>query len=164
MKNRSASLLPLVFLIPLAACANGIGPEGPSSSSVVQGAVEYTPETLILESYPVQLHTIVRMRNRASSRVEVQLGGGCPVLLRVYRDEARTQLVWDQGRGIACTKEIQIVSLAPGGTAERYTRTGAREILGDSLPDGHYYLSAYVQVVGAPLTIPAGAADLSIPR
>jgi hypothetical protein len=164
MKNRYARLLSLLLLVPLAACANGTGPDGPSPTSVVQGDVEYMAETLIMESFPVQLQTIVRMRNRRSSRVEVQLGSGCPVLLRVYRNEARTQLVWDQGSRIACTKEIQIVSLTSGETAERSTRTNAREILGDSLPDGRYYLSAYVQVVGARLTIPAGAADLAVPR
>ena len=154
----------LLLVGALTACANGVTSVGPTSASVVQGEVEYTAETLILESFPVQLHTIVRMRNRSSSKLELQLGSGCPVLLRVYRDEARTALAWDQGRALACTKEIQIVSLAPGDSAERITRTNARASLGDSLPDGRYFFSAYVQVVGAPITIAAGSADLSVPR
>src|SRR5687767_1051485 len=106
----------LLLVGTLAACANGVSPDGPTSASVVQGEVVYTPETLILESFPVQLHTIVRMRNRSRSKLELQLGSGCPVLLRVYKDEARTALAWDQGRVLACTKQIQILSLAPGDT------------------------------------------------
>lgn len=158
-------LFPLVGLVPLAACMNGgVSPDGPASASIVQGAVEYTADTRIAESFPVQLFTTVRIRNRSSERIGVELGSGCPVHLRVYRNEARTQLVWDQGRTLICTQQIQRVELAPGASAERDTRTDAREILGDSLPDGRYWLGAYVQVVGSPLVVPAGAADLAVPR
>jgi hypothetical protein len=158
-------LLALVLAVALAGCLSSVSPdEAPASAAVVQGDIEYTAETLILESFPVQLHTIVRMRNRTRSATEIRFGGGCPVQIRAYRNEARTSLAWDQGRVIACTKEIQIVTLKSGESAERNARTDARAILGDSLPDGKYYFSAYVQVVGAPFLIPAGAADLSIPR
>src|SRR5688500_2974948 len=91
--------------LAVAACATGVDPEGPpASAAVLQGDVEYRATTAILESFPVQLHTSVEMRNRSASRVELQLGSGCPVLLRVYKDEARTVLAWDQGRNLACTK------------------------------------------------------------
>jgi hypothetical protein len=166
MTNRLAALL--VSLVPAmvaAACVSSVSPdEAPSSSAVVQGEVEYTADTAILESFPVQLHTTVRMRNRSRATVTLRFGGGCPVQIRAFRDEARTRLAWDQGRIQACTKEIQIVDLPAGDTAQRSARTNAREILGDSLPDGRYWLSAYVQLVGAPLLVPAGAADLAVPR
>ncbi|MSR35115.1 MAG: hypothetical protein EXR95_00520 [Gemmatimonadetes bacterium] len=158
-------LLPILLAAGAAGCANGVAPgEGPSAGSIVQGGIEYAAETLILESFPVQLSTTVRMRNRSGARADVRLGSGCPVQLRVFKDAARTALAWDQGRVLVCTKEIQIVDLASGDSAQRTTRTNAREILGDSLPDGRYHLSAYVQVVGAPVLAAAGSADLAIPR
>jgi hypothetical protein len=157
----------LIWAAAAAACANGnggLGPDGPASASVVQGQIEYRADTQVMESFPVQLHTIVTLRNRSSARASVELGSGCPVHLRAYRDEARTRLAWDQGRLLVCTMQIQSVELAPGDADQRGTRTDARQILGDSLPDGRYWLGAYVQVVGAPLVVPAGSADLAVPR
>ena len=166
MTRRIRSLLPLPLAALAAACMSSVEPDGPpSSSAVIHGQIEYTAETLIMESFPVQLRTIVRMRNRTGSATEIRFGGGCPVLIRAYRDEARTRLAWDQSRTVACTKEIQILSLRSGESAERAApHTDARQILGDSLPDGRYWLSAHVQIVGSPLLIAAGAADLAIPR
>jgi hypothetical protein len=158
-------LASLAFAVTLAGCISSVAPDNPpSSAAVVQGEIEYTADTAILESFPVQLHTTVRMRNRSRSSVQLRFGGGCPVQIRAYRNEARTELAWDQGRVIACTKEIQIADLPAGDTIQRTARTNAREILGDSLPDGRYFLSAYVMIVGAPLLVPAGAADLAVPR
>jgi hypothetical protein len=158
-------LIPVLLAATAAACANSVAPgESPSAGSVVQDGIEYSAETLVLESFPVQLSTTVRIRNRTGSRAQVRLGSGCPVLLRVYRNEARTALAWDQGRVLACTKEIQIVDLAAGDSAERTARTNARAILADSLPDGRYHVSAYVQVIGTPVLLAAGSADLAIPR
>jgi hypothetical protein len=163
--HRVALVTPLVAAVLAAGCISSVAPDNPpSSAAVIQGDVEYTAETQILESFPVQLNTIVRMRNRSRSTVQLRFGGGCPVQIRAYRDEARTQLAWDQGRVTACTKEIQIVDLKAGETTERNARTNAREILADSLPDGRYWLGAYVQVVGAPFVVPAGVADLGVPR
>jgi hypothetical protein len=158
-------LLAFVLAVAFTGCVSSVAPEDPpASAAVVQGDVEYTAETLILQSFPVQLQTIVRMKNRSRSAVTLQFGGGCPVQIRAFRNEARTQLAWDQGRVIACTKEIQIVRLEAGATAERSARTDARAILADSLPNGRYHLSAYVLLLGNPLLIPAGAADLAVPR
>jgi hypothetical protein len=164
---RSTAGLPLVALALLAGCNGGADvpdpPTGPSGP-VTQGGIEYTADTRVMESFPVQLDTRVTMTNRSSQRASVELGSGCPVNLRAYRNEARTQLAWDQTVGRACTMQIQIVDLAPGASAERNTRTTAYDILGDSLPDGRYWLSASVQVVGNGLVVPAGSVDLAVPR
>ena len=167
MTRPPASTLALLGLALAAGC-NGNSdvsdaPTGPSAP-VTRDGVEYTADTRIMESFPVQLDTRVTMRNPSSQPTRVQLGSGCPVLLRAYRDEARTRLAWDQSVGIVCTMQIQVVDLAPGASAERNTRASARDILGDSLPDGRYWLSAFVQVVGGPVTVPAGSADLAVPR
>lgn len=156
----------LLVLLAAGGCAGAVDPDldAPGSAAVVQGDVGYRAETAVMESFPVQLRTTVTMGNRGRGKTQLRLGSGCPVQLRVYRDEARSRLAWDQGRVIACTKEIQIVELAPGDSAQRSAGTNAHEILGDSLPDGRYWLGAYVQVVGAPLVVPAGAVDLAVPR
>jgi hypothetical protein len=156
--------------LALATACNGGSPDVADpppggSAPIVQGGVEYTADTRIMESFPVQLDTRVTMRNRSSQRTTVQLGSGCPVLIRAYRDAARRRLAWDQSVGMVCTMQIQIVELAPGATAEKAApRASAADILGDSLPDGRYYLSAFVQVVGGPVTVPAGQVDLAVPR
>jgi hypothetical protein len=170
MKRSSAVGLNTVGLIGLALLAgcNGrpdaVEPPAGAGAPVVQGGVEYTGQTLVMESFPVQLDTRVTMRNRSSARATVELGSGCPVALLVYRDAARTQLVWDQSRGRMCTMQIQIVELAPGESQGRDTRASAYDILGDSLPDGRYYLSASVAVTSGGVTVPAGSADLGVPR
>jgi hypothetical protein len=172
MTRVPAPTLALLGLAITAGCAAGCNgnsdvadaPTGPSAP-VTRGGVEYSADTRVMESFPVQLDTRVTMRNPSSQATRVQLGSGCPVLIRAYRNEARTQLAWDQSIGMVCTQQIQVVDLAPGASAERAApRVNARDILGDSLPDGRYYLSAFVQVVGSPLTLPAGSADLGIPR
>ena len=170
MKTRSvvptALLAPFLASMVLAGCAGAVDPDpdAPTSAAVVQGEIGFRADTQIMESFPVQLRTTVVMVNRAKGTTRLDLASGCPVQLRVYRNEERTRLAWDQGRVIACTQQIQTLQLAPSDTAQRSAGSNAREILGDSLPDGRYWLSAYVQVVGAPLLVPAGAADLGVPR
>jgi hypothetical protein len=166
--NPAIPALATLGLAVFAAC-NGnpdvAEPPPGGSAPIVQGGIEYAADTRIMESFPVQLDTRVTMRNTSTSRARIELGSGCPVLLRAYRDAARTRLAWDQSVGMVCTMQIQIVELAPGESSEKAApRVSAADILGDSLPDGRYYLSAFVQVVGAPVTVPAGSADLGIPR
>lgn len=160
---RMRRFMPILALA--AACGGSPEPAPPpAGSSVVEDGVRYTADTRVLESFPVQIHTTVTLRNEAGGTRTVELGSGCPVLLRAYRSEARGAPAWDQGRGLACTLQIQQVELAPADTAQRTTRTDAREILGDSLPDGRYWLDAYVRVVSGEVVVPAGAVELAVPR
>ena len=167
------SRTPIVALLGLALTAGCTGCNGgpdvadppAGTSPIVQGGIEYSAQTLVMESFPVQLDTRVTMTNRSTQRVTLQLASGCPIALRAYRNEARTQLAWDQSKGRVCTMQIQIVELAPGASAERNTRTNGYEILGDSLPDGRYWLSAAVAVTpGGGVVVPAGSVDLGVPR
>ena len=129
---RTLALLGLTLASGWAAGCNGNAdvsdaPTGPSAP-VTQGGIEYSADTRVMESFPVQLDTRVTMRNPSAQPARVELGSGCPVLLRVYRNEARTQLAWDQSVGIVCTMQIQVVDLAPGASAERNTRASARDM------------------------------------
>jgi hypothetical protein len=152
--------------VVLAACA-GTEPPGPAEEtrqSVSRGGIEYRADTRVLESFPVQLRTSVVMTNRSGATVTLELPDGCPVLLRAYREAAGGRPVWDQGQVLVCTMAIQLVALAAGESRTFEGRSDAREILGDSLPDGSYRLVAVVRPNGTAVEIPADTVPLAVPR
>ena len=135
---------------------------GTPAAAVVRDGVEYHAETLIMESFPVQLRTNVSIRATSGART-LELPGGCPVQLAVYRDEARRELVWDQQRVAVCT--MQLMQLQVTSTGQQLSGgAGAGEILGDSLPDGRYWLEAVLHPNNDVVRIPAGVADLAVAR
>lgn len=153
----------VVALLALAACQSQPGPvqvEDPASLRVVQG-VEYVAETRVMESYPVQLATVVTITNRSSSPVTLTFPDSCVVTLRAY---AGGQQVWDQRILILCAAQIVEVTVPPGGSRTFETRTDAAQILGGTLPDGRYRIEAVLQPSGETVRLDAGAVDLSIPR
>lgn len=158
-------LLPTFVLVAVACTTTGEPrQDGDQQAAVDRADVHYTATTRILESFPVQLHTTVDMTNRGRDRARLDFGNGCKVLLRAYRTEARQQAAWDQGRVLGCTQAIETIQLQPGERRQLTARSNAREILGDSLPDGRYFLTAYLPANGGEIEIPAGAADLGVPR
>ncbi|MGQ0560780.1 MAG: BsuPI-related putative proteinase inhibitor [Gemmatimonadota bacterium] len=156
--------LGFALLLALAACGRPepAGPARDASQIVVQDNVSYHAETLLLESFPVQVATNVSIRNRADSPVTITFPDGCVVQLRVYRDAARTALAYDMARQFGCTMALVPVTLAANGTKEFSAPTiSASKILGDSLPNGRYYFSAVIRPNGRQLVIPAGSAELA---
>lgn len=170
MSNRSAGtavrrswLAALAVLA--AACATPESPLDPQTSPqparLVDG-VAYRADTAILESFPVVLRTEVTVRNETAAPVSIQLADGCTVLLRAYRTETRAGApAWDQLRSAICTMQLVGIDLAPGEEEKLGVMVNAREILGDSLPNGTYYLTAVVRPVGGTVEIAAGRADLA---
>src|SRR5688572_16164543 len=164
------TLLPVrrltLFVLTAAACTTAGEPQnaGNQQASVTHNDVDYTATTRILESFPVQLHTTVDVVNRGRTRARLDFRNGCKVLLRAYRTEAREQAVWDQGRVVGCTQAVETIELQPGERRQLTARADARQILGDSLPDGRYFLGAYLPATGGAIEMPAGAADLAVPR
>lgn len=136
----------------------------PGAGGLTEGGLRYTAETRVLESFPVQLRTPVIVANPGGRSVRMELSSGCAVQLVVYRTAERTAPVWDQSRVQACTMALQIVDLDGGATRTFEGRTDAREILGDSLPDGTYHISAVMHVNQRRIEVPAGAAQLGVPR
>jgi hypothetical protein len=118
----------------------------------------------VLESFPVQLRGSMRIENTQVDTTRLELGSGCPVLLRAYREGA-AEPAWDQGNAVACTMQIQVLALGPGEVAQEEMRaTDAAEILGDSLPDGTYRLATYIRVDGGTVEVPAGEVELAVGR
>lgn len=150
------------LLLSAQACdSNATGPD--SRFVRTEQGLEYTTWTEILESYPIQLRTNVRIRNMTSSAVDLVFPDGCVVLVRAYGQNGNTP-AWDQQNNTGCTEALVPLHLEPGDTARYVSATGARAILGDSLPDGFYRLEAYLRPNTGLVTLEAGTVALSVPR
>lgn len=158
-------MLLLAVLIAAGCARETTTPDGPGGgAAVVHDDVEYRAETAVMESFPVQLATTVTLTNRGTTPVTLTLPDGCAVLLRAYRSENATTPAYDAQRNVACTLALQEVTLPPGDREQFSTRSDAREILGDSLPDGTYHLRALVRPNGGVVEVPAGVVQLAVPR
>ena len=149
----------LGLIAALAACVDPTGPDVVRT----QDGLEYRAWTDILESFPVQLRTHVEISNRTVRTVEAEFPDGCVVLVRAF-PEGSSRAAWDQARTVGCTAALVRIRLGPGESTRHVAATGAREILGDSLPDGVYRLQAYLRPRAGTVVIEAGSAPLSIPR
>lgn len=142
--------------------AHPLSPNLQQGAPITEGDLRYLAETRIMESFPVQLATTVKIENIGSRPAAVEFASGCPVLLRAYRSPDRAAPpAWDQAREVFCTQAIQLVTINPGEAREFTTRTDAGQILGDSLPNGRYFLTAVVNKTGWPLQLDAGVVDLA---
>lgn len=155
-------LLPLLVLLGCTSTSDDDVTGTPDRNRTI-GDIELSAETMVMESFPVQLRTVVTARNTSPDPVRITFPDGCVVIIRAYRDAARSgQPVWEQAS--ACTMALVPVDFAPGETKTFTNGTDAREILGDSLPDGRYWLSAFIRPDSERIDVPAGAADLGVPR
>lgn len=140
-------------------------PEFPLSrqgAPVIEGDLQYHADTAIMESFPVQLAATVTAENIGSRPAALEFPDGCAVLLRAYRTPERTGTpAWDQERETFCTMAIQRFTINPGESRQFTVRTDARQILGDSLPNGRYFLTAVLRKAGWTLELHAGEADLA---
>lgn len=156
----------LLLSILLAGCAREATPpaaDGPDAA-LLHGGLEYTADTRVMESFPVQLATTVTIANRGSAPVTLTLPDGCAVLLRAFRSATGTVPAYDALHNVVCTLALQEVTIPPGGREQFSTRSDAREILGDSLSDGTYWLRALVRPNGGEVEVPAGEVQLAVPR
>lgn len=162
MADRYGSLAVVALL---AACTTGGTPVSVESrlEDRTVGGVAYRAETLVLESFPVQLRPQVRMRNETGDDVTVTFPDGCLVYLRAYRDASRTgKPAWDQAAVLGCTAALAPVSLAAGdSTILRGPAVSAAEILGDSLPAARYFFTAVLRPESQEVELAAGEAELA---
>ena len=116
---------------------------------------------VIAESFPVQIGITVELENESTTPQSVTFPDGCVVLMRAY--DSGTEPVWDMGQTVACTLALVKVDLAPGQSEEFITGlVSAASILGDSLPNGEYRITAYLRP-GQIVELEAGMADLAVP-
>lgn len=154
----------LGFVALSAACQSRESPTQPDDVASLRsvGGVEYSADTRVMESFPVQLATEVTMTNRSNAAVRVTFPDGCVVTLRAYDGDRE---VWDQRILILCAQAQVPVDLAPGASTTFTTHTDAAQILSSGgLPDGRYRLVAVLRPDGQEVRLDAGTVDLAIPR
>ena len=116
---------------------------------------------VIAESFPVQIGITVELENESTTRQSVTFPDGCVVLMRAY--DSGTEPIWDVGQTVACSLALVEVDLAPGQSEEFTTGlVSAASILGDSLPNEEYRITAYLRP-GKIVELEAGMADLAVP-
>ena len=128
---------------------------------LVDGITYRVTSFAIAESFPVQLGITVELENESTTPKSVTFPDGCVVLMRAY--DARTEPAWDMGNSVACTLALIEVDLAPGESQTFDAGlVSAATILGDSLPNGEYRITAYLRP-GEIVELEAGVADLAVP-
>jgi hypothetical protein len=156
----------LASAIFVACAGGGDSPTDAPSQSRIVGGIEYSAETLVMESFPVQLQTIVTARNTSDDDAVLHFPYPCVVAVHAYADSTRTGApAWSQERFMGCIAVIFDDTIAAGDTAQYMApRTDGYELLGDSLPDGRYWLMASLNPSGQRVELPAGVVDLAVPR
>jgi hypothetical protein len=127
---------------------------------LIEGITYRVTSFAIAESFPVQLRITVEIENESTTSQSVTFPDGCVVLIRAY--DGGTKPVWDMGLTVGCTQALVQVFLAPRESEEFHTGlVSAATILGDSLPNGEYRITAYLRP-GQMVELDAGMADLAV--
>ena len=135
--------------------------EGSLSDLDVSGVTYRVASLAIAESFPVQIGVTVEVVNGSTTLQSVTFPDGCVVLLRAYG--GGTEPAWDMGGTVGCTQALVQVDLAAGESQEFQTGlVSARTILGDSLPNSEYRITAYLRP-GQVVELDAGTVDLAVP-
>ena len=164
--NGFSKIFSVALTASMVACGSSKDPSEPRPGgdfqTIVQNNVEYRAETLIMESFPVQVRANVQITNSSGSAVTITFPDGCLVLLRVYRDAERTSLAYDMERDFGCTQALVPVTIGAGESKTISAPTiSAAKILGDSLPNGTYYFTALTRPEGQRVELRAGSAALA---
>ena len=128
---------------------------------LIDGITYRVTSFVIAESFPVQLGITVELENESATPKSVTFPDGCVVLMRAY--DGRMEPLWDMGNTVACALVLVEVDLAPGESQQfQAGLVSAATILGDSLPNGEYRITAYLRP-GEIVELEAGIADLAVP-
>jgi hypothetical protein len=102
----------------------------------------------------------VAITNTSTESARTLVGRYCRVLFQWRAaSDSNASSRWD-GRQRVCLARGHDVSLGPGRTEVLRTTASVRDVLGDSLPDGRYIVTAIFDVDGAAVTRLAGAVVL----
>ena len=147
----------LVATVAVAACDGSPTDTDPGDDPITYQVTSFA----IAESFPVQISVTVQMTNTSATPESVTFPDGCVVLMRAYGDG--TEPAWDMSGAVGCTQALVQVDLTPGGSEEFQTGlVSAATILGDSLPNGNYRITAYLRP-GQIVELDVGTVDLAVP-
>jgi hypothetical protein len=149
----------------LAGCSNATGLGGQNASPI--DSVTFAATTTVSGG---QIRPSVSFTNTSAKPVPVEFGG-CVVSLLVFRTADRSGTpAWDSNRrrgpnGLTnvCLTYLVMTTLAPGqtGSPKEYNPTFAvADMLGDSLPEAHYYFKVRASLSSRAVELVAGDADV----
>ena len=151
----------LLAMLALVACDGDGGtdptpPAGPDD-------IEWSAESSVVDVIPAQIQAHVTGYNPTDDEIILGFGSLCTALLAVHADEGRTsQPVWSQERLAWCLAIINSDTIPSGEEIVYPTPVfTADQILGDSLPDGEYFLTVIVLPSVGRLELPAGSVVLT---
>lgn len=156
-------------VLGLAACTATLpmednpGLDGSAVISVSGGRVDYTARTEPTGNPAGWLRTTAVLRASGTTPARLEYSG-CPVEVQFFRNASRTgSPAWTMFRvdNFACVQPLYTDTLAPGDTLELATVTLPREVLGDSLPAGRYYVAAVLRPNRQVIRVPAGEVELT---
>ena len=109
---------------------------------------------------PDSIAVTVAITNTSTESARTLVSQHCRVLFQLRTaSDSIAHPRWD-GRERMCLARGRDVSLGPGQTEVLRTTASVREVLGDSLSDGRYIVTAVFEVDGATVTRLAGAVVL----
>jgi hypothetical protein len=149
----------------VACAASTEAPEGFGPAEMrIAGEVQYRAETGPNAEHPGWLTTTVYIRAASPGGALVHYSG-CPVTIRMYTDPARTGPPrWDALAvpNAACTLPLISRQVNEGEDLALTALTLPREVLGDSLAAGKYYVGAVVRPNSDSLVLGAGEVELRL--
>lgn len=100
---------------------------------------------------PLGIEATLTVTNNNDERVGILIARDCPFSIFVYREEARRDAAYvagepDWASSEGCVLEMTAVRFAPGESRQFTVTLPVSEVLGDSLADGRYYLTASVHL------------------
>lgn len=178
--RRQSSLVVVLGVFVFVACGRTPleTPLGPAASTNL--AIDLVPtatSVLAKRDTTPTLRTTVTLVNRAESPTYLEYGA-CATRVLAYRTTAsgaspvwdsNKRRLWDSGQPLVCLLYLAATTVAPGATLaapEFSLEVPLIDVLGDSLPDGHYYFKASIGFSNrAAITdLPAGDAELTLAR
>jgi hypothetical protein len=165
--QRRVRTLPWIALLAAACTASppdqggtAFSPETGAGARTTVNGVTYDAQTEQLAGDT--LRTRMTLSNECAAPVELEMPGGCPVLVRAYAAAARTgDAAWDQGAAIMCTMELRLVRLAPGASETLHSPPfTAADLRAAGVPAGRYYLTGVTSVNQQRVELSAGMLDL----
>jgi len=124
----------------------------------------YQMDTRTSTASPATIESTLTIINTTNEAAETSIAGNCPFSLYAYREEARRDGAYAAGEPDSpregCLLEMVSLDLAPGESRQFSTTVTGARILGDSLPDGRYYLAAVVWLESTSMWLAAGEVQL----
>jgi hypothetical protein len=168
--------LVVVLTVPLgprlAAAQEPASAGGPGEQWGVRAEVEVVRGK---QDRPDTAAVLAVLTNEGPTAAEVE-HGACPVRLHAFRTESRegapvwrseNRAPWEGGYEYACPLYLAMREVAAG---EEYSpdefslSIPVTEILADSLPDGQYHFTVFVDAASTTFQLPAGDAELRLKR